>query len=307
MRIVSLISSGTEILCELGLGDRLVGISHECDYPASIRGLPVVSEPKVNPALRGAAIDAQVRSLVRDGLSVYRIKTELLAELAPDLIVTQDQCEVCAVSLKDVEEAVCALTLKKTRIVSLRPDTLTDIADDFRRVGAACGVPERAEALVDRFRERLARVAATVEPERKIPRVALLEWLEPPIVAGGWMPEIARLAGAVPVIVGEPGPFRKVHWEEVQVANPDFVLILPCGYPIAKTLSELVDSTLGELIQIPAVREGGAYVCDGNSFFNRAGPRIADSAEILAAIFHPDRCAAYRAAHRDAFVPWIVT
>jgi iron complex transport system substrate-binding protein len=284
-----MISSGTEILYALGLKDMLVGISHECDYPPEIRHLPVVSEPKIDPTKSGREIDRDVRSIVREGLSVYRIKTEVLRELAPDLIVTQDQCAVCAVSLKDVEEAVCSLTLKKTRVCSLTPHVLDDIVLDFYRVAEAAEVRERADEMKREFWIRLNRVNSRIDPKRK-PRIALLEWLQPPIIAGGWMPELARLAGTQPVLVESAEKFKKVTWPGIEAAQPEIVLILPCGYPTQKTWDELMDpGTSSALRRLAAVRNGQCYVLDGNAYFNRPGPRIADSTEILAAVCHPTR------------------
>jgi len=287
--IVSLIASATEILCALGLRDRLVGVSHECDFPEDIRGLPVLSVPKVDPALPGGEIDRRVREIVAEGLSVYRIRTEELARLRPDLIVTQNQCEVCAVSLKDVEEAVGALTLKATRVCSLSPNKLEDIVEDFRRVAAAAGVAGRGEELVASFGDRLAKLREKTSQAAGRPAVACLEWLDPLMVAGGWMPELVRIAGGEPVLVSESEPFRKVDWETLAEADPDVIVVMPCGFPIDRTLEELRDRRTGDMLRsIRATREGRCFLADGNAYFNRPGPRIAESAEILAGLLHPD-------------------
>lgn len=271
--IISLIASATEIVCALGLRDRLVGVSHECDFPDDVKGLPVLSAPKVDPALPGGEIDRQVRRIAADGLSVYRILEDELARLRPDLIVTQDQCEVCAVSLGDVERAVGALTLKATRICSLRPDRLADVFEDFRRVGAAAGVPERGEALAASVGDRLEALRAKTSQAADRPSVACIEWLDPLMIAGGWMPELARIAG------GEPVP----------ADDPDVIVIMPCGFTIDRTLAELEGSdAAAPLRRLRATREGRCFVVDGNAYFNRPGPRIADSAEILAGLLHPD-------------------
>lgn len=289
LRVVSLIASATEIVAALGLGDRLVGISHECDHPPEVLDRPRLSAPKVDPGARSAEIDRGVRALVRDGLSVYRVDVAALERVRPDVIVTQDHCEVCAVSLSDVEEAVCALDLPGTRVCSLHPGVLEDVRRDFQKVAESLGAPERGEELVARFDERLAgvqeRVArAGVEPVR----VVLLEWLAPPMVAGGWMPEIARMAGARPVIVEEPGRFSEVGWDDVVAADPEVVVILPCGFDVARSLDELREPTLAAgLRRMRAVREGRCFVLDGNAYFNRPGPRLADSAELLASVLHP--------------------
>jgi iron complex transport system substrate-binding protein len=287
--IVSLIASATEILCSLGLRDRLVGVSHECDFPEDIKGLPVLSAPKVDPALPAGEIDRRVRAIVAEGLSVYRIRTEELARVRPDLIVTQDQCEVCAVSLKDVEEAVSALTLKATRVCSLRPNTLEDIVEDFRRVAAAAGVTERGEVLVEWFSERLANVRERTSRAARRPTVACLEWLDPVMVAGGWMPELVRIAGGEPLLVTEVERFRKVEWDRLAEADPDVIVVMPCGFTIDRTLAELGDTRTAETLRgMRATREGRCFLADGNAYFNRPGPRIADSAEILAVLLRQE-------------------
>ncbi len=285
-RIISLIASATEIVCALGLRERLVGVSHECDYPADVVGLPVLSEPKMDTRLPGGEIDRAVRDLVRDGLSVYRVRVEELERLRPDLIVTQDQCEVCAVSLKDVEEACSSLTLRETRVCSLRPESLADILADFRRVGEAAGVPERAELLARELERRLAAVRESVA-RRPRPRVVCIEWLDPPMVAGGWIPEIVEMAGGEPLIVTGQTRFRTVTWEEIEAAGADVVVLMPCGFTVEKCLEDLRDTRIAApLHQMRAVKAGRCIVTDGNAYFNRPGPRIAESTEILASIFH---------------------
>lgn len=287
--IVSLIASATEIVCALGLRDRLVGISHECDFPEDVRGLPVCSEPRIDTGRPGGQIDRAVRDLVHEGASIYHVRTEVLERLRPDLIVTQDHCRVCAVSLADVEQACSALAHKPVRVCSLTPHTLDDICGDFERVGAAAGAPERGRALASAFRERLEalRGAVAVAPR---PNVACVEWLDPPMAAGGWMPELVRIAGGNPLLVTSPERFRTVGWQEIEAADPDVVLIMPCGYPIRRTLEELSDARIGSSVRrLRATRAGRTFVADGNAYFNRPGPRIADSAEILAGLLHPDR------------------
>lgn len=287
--IVSLIASATEIVCALGLRDRLVGISHECDFPDDVRGLPVCSEPRIDASQPGGQIDRAVRDLIREGASVYHVRTEVLERLRPDLIVTQDQCHVCAVSLADVEQACSTLTHKPVRICSLTPHTLADIYSDFERVGIAAGVPERGKALASELRGRLDTLRSAAEIAQG-PKVACIEWLDPPMVAGGWMPELVRILGGTPVLVTSPERFRTVAWDDIAAADPDVAVIMPCGYSISKTLEELGDARVGATLRrLRATRIGRTFVADGNAYFNRPGPRIADSAEILAALLHPDR------------------
>lgn len=288
--IVSLIASATEIVCALGLRDRLVGISHECDFPENVRGLPVCSEPRIDPDQSGGRIDRAVRDLVREGTSIYHVRTEVIERLRPDLIVTQDQCRVCAVSLADIEQACSVLAHKPVRICSLMPHTLDDIYADFERVGDAAGVPERGRTLVAALRERLVALAAKLAGVVVRPRVACIEWLDPPMVAGGWMPTLVRIAGGEPVLVTSPERFRTVSWAEIEAADPDVVVILPCGFAVARTMEELGDDRTGSAVRrLRATQAGRTFVADGNAYFNRPGPRIADSAEVLAALLHPDR------------------
>ncbi|MEX2048750.1 MAG: ABC transporter substrate-binding protein [Gemmatimonadota bacterium] len=305
-RIVTLIASATEIVAGLGLADRLVGISHECDYPPEVLHLPRLSEPKVDPSASSAEIDRGVREIVRDGLSVYRVDVERLRALRPDVIVTQDHCEVCAVSLADVEASLSALDLPDTRVCTLHPGTLADVRRDFERVARVLGEPERGRALVATFDSRLEAVRARVAEAGIEPmRVVLLEWLAPPMVAGGWMPELARIAGARPLIVEEPGRFSQVGWAEIAGADPDAVLVLPCGFDVRRTVAELEDPAVAAgLRSVPAVHDGRCFVLDGNAYFNRPGPRLADSAELLAGVLHPELFAEHRERYGRAWVGW---
>ncbi len=303
-RIVTLIASATEIVCALGLREHLIGISHECDFPPDVRGLPVLSAPKLDPSRPGREVDAEVRRIVREGLSVYRVNVDALERLAPDLIVTQDHCEVCAVSLKDVEDALCSLTLPETRVCSLHPSTLDDVRRDFQRVANAAGVPERGAELRARFDAQLDHLAARTRV-LGAPRVVCLEWLSPPMVAGGWMPDLVRIARGEPCLVTDASSFRTVTWDDIAAANPDVVAIFPCGYGIEKTLEELADPALAShLRSLGAVRDGRCFVLDGNAYFNRPGPRIADSAELLAAALHPRECADLAQRYADAMTIW---
>jgi iron complex transport system substrate-binding protein len=264
-----------------------VGASHECDHPAGVADLPRLSRPKVDPEAASVDIDRGVRELVRDGLSVYAVDVERLQALAPDLIVTQDHCEVCAVSLSDVEDALCAVDLPDTRVCSLHPRDMTDVRADFRKVAAALGDPEAGERLVAEMDERIEAVAATTAGVER-PRVALIEWLAPPMVAGGWMPDLARAAGAEPIIVTDSRHFETVDWARIADEDPDVVVVLPCGFTLERTLEEVEEPEIrAGLESIRAVREGRCLLVDGNAYFNRPGPRLADSTELLAGALHP--------------------
>lgn len=286
--IVSLLPSATEIVCGLGLGERLVGISHECDYPEQVGGLPVVSRAKIDAGASSRDIDQSVRSIVQRGLSVYDIDVPVLRRLKPDLIVTQDQCEVCAVSLGDVQDACRQLGLPGTRICSLNPNDLADVRRDFHNVAESAGVPERGVRLVTEldaaFEEIRARAAG-----RPSPTVVCVEWLDPPMIAGGWMPELVRIAGGRPLIVTEPERFETVTWADVVAADPDCVVVMPCGFDIPRTLAELRTGAAAEALRgMRATRTGKTFVVDGNAHFNRPGPRLAESADILERIFTGD-------------------
>lgn len=299
-RIVSLIPSGTEIVAGLGMADRLVGRSHSCDHPPEVVGIPVVSEPKTDPSRASGDIDRDVRTLIEEGLSVYRVDVDRLAALRPDVIVTQDQCEVCAVSLTDVEDALCALDLPDVRVCSLHPNSLDDVRADIGRVAEALGVSERGHALVEDMDEGLEEVRARAAEAGSRPRVALVEWLDPPMVAGHWMPELVRIAGGEPVLVTEPGYSPTVSWEEIAEADPDVVALLPCGFDVERSLAEMEEPGVAEgLRSIPAVREGRYVVLDGHAFFNRPSQRLAESAELLAGALHPELFPGVRARYEE--------
>jgi len=286
-RIVSLIASATEILCALGFEDQLVGRSHECDYPESVRRLPACTEPKFSVEGWSFEIDERVRAIVRDGLSVYRVHEDLLRELRPDVIVTQSHCAVCAVSLSDVEEAVRAWLDEPVRIVALEPNRLADVWDDIRRVARALDVPERGDALVAELQRRMRAIAERARAVPR-PRVAYIEWIEPLMAGGNWMPELIEMAGGVNLF-GEAGrPSPRIAWEDVVAEDPDVLFIAPCGFDIARTRREM--SWLmrrPEWPQLTAVRTDRVFLADGNQFFNRPGPRLVESLEILAEALHP--------------------
>lgn len=304
-RVASLIPSGTEIVSALGLADTLVGRSHCCDWPPGVAALPELCEPKIDPTRDSATIDRDVRGLMQDGLSVYRVLVERVQAVAPDVIVTQDHCDACAVSLRDVEEAVACMGLPDARICSLNPHDLAGVEADFLRVAEAVGHPGRGRALVRAFRAGLDAVQARTDDVVARPRVALVEWLAPPMVAGGWMPELARIAGGEPVIVTEPGHFEEVGWSDVAAAEPDVVVVLPCGYDVARTRGELEGTETGAAVAGLAARATrGAWIVDGDAYFNRPGPRLLDSARLLAAILHPERFPGVLESFDGAWARW---
>jgi iron complex transport system substrate-binding protein len=288
-RIVSLIASATEIVAALGYADQLVGRSHECDYPSSVRGLPVLTEPKFDVRGTSGEIDQHVKETLRDGVSVYRVDAERLRALRPDVIVTQAHCDVCAVSLRDVEKAVCDWSGTTPRIVSLNPNSLADIWADIEQVGAALGVPERARSVIRELQGRMTAIrerAARLSPR---PTVGCIEWLDPLMAAGNWMPELVELAGGVNVFgaAGRHSPW--LTWEQLCGRDPDILLLLPCGFDILHCRQDLpVLAGRAEWPNLRAVRQRRVFLLDGNHYFNRPGPRLVESLEILADLFYPD-------------------
>ncbi len=288
-RIISLIASATEIVCALGFESQMVGRSHECDFPASVKRLPVCTSPKFEVEGLSYEIDQRVKAILQEALSVYRVDAELLERLQPTHIITQSQCEVCAVSLKDVEEAVCQFTSSRPVIVSLEPNALADVWSDIRRVAAALNAPERGEELVTSLRKRMDKIAAKAQTATSRPTVACVEWIDPLMAAGNWMPELVEMAGGVNLFgeVGRHSPW--MSWEDLAAANADVIFISPCGFDIARTLEETHLLTgRPEWKALKAVRDARIFVADGNQYFNRPGPRLVESLEILAELLHPE-------------------
>ncbi len=302
MRLVSLLASATEMIAALGCLDQLVGRSHECDYPEAVQALPVVSHVQIDIDTSSAEIDAQVKALSRaareqsaalQALSIYRIDTEQLQGLRPDIIFTQTQCEVCAVSERDVAQAVSQLIGLQPRIVSLAPYRLADVWEDVQRVGEALGRSAQAQALVAGYAARLEQLQRRAAAQAEHPRVAVLEWLDPPMAAGNWTPELVEVAGGVNLFgeVGIHSPW--LAWEELVDAEPDVIILTPCGFTLERTLEEipLLQARPG-WSRLRAVQSGRVFAVDGNQYFNRSGPRLVDSAEILASLLFEQDMAA---------------
>jgi iron complex transport system substrate-binding protein len=266
-----------------------VGRSHECDYPPSVKQLPQCTQPKFNVEGTSYEIDQRVKAIVQEALSVYRVDSALLEKLQPTHIITQSQCEVCAVSLKDVEQAVCEMISTKPAIVSLEPNALQDVWADIMRVGDALGATDRAEALIDDLQSRMDSIVQRTHWLASNPTVACIEWIEPLMAAGNWMPELVAMAGGVNLFgeVGKHSPW--MTWEEVVEKNPDVIFVSPCGFDIARTLQEmLLLTSKPEWEALNAVQAGRVYVADGNQYFHRPGPRLAESLEILSEMLHPN-------------------
>ncbi len=288
-RVISLLASATEIVCALGFADRLVGRSHECDFPDEVRRLPVVTEPKFLTQGTSAEIDRRVKDLLERALSVYRVDALRLRALRPDVIVTQSQCEVCAVTLSEVEQAVSDWLEARPRIVSLEPTGLADLWTDIARVADALGVPERGAALVESLQERMAAIAERAGGLAGRPSVASIEWIDPLMAAGNWMPELVEKAGGVSLF-GEAGKHSPgMRWEALVRADPEVIVVLPCGFDMARTRAEMPALTgRPDWRELRAVRAGRVFLTDGNQYFNRPGPRLVESLEILAEILHPE-------------------
>ncbi len=287
-KIVSLLPSATEIVCALGLQNNLVGRSHECDFPASVKDLPVCSEANFADNLSSLAIDVKVKEILADALSVYTVKRDQIKQLAPDVVITQAQCEVCAVSLKEVEEALENYLDKEATIISLQPTSLDDIFNDILTVATALNVTDAGNALLEELNERVDIVRHKLKFSDSKPTVACIEWLEPMMISGNWLPELVSIAGGTPILAeqGKHSPY--VSWDDIISKDPEVLIMMPCGFSIERTLREM-----DILLQQPgfgilkAVKNNRIYIADGNQYFNRPGPRIVDSIEILAEIIHP--------------------
>jgi iron complex transport system substrate-binding protein len=289
MRIVTLLASATEIVSALGFKDSLVARSHECDFPTDVSSLPFCTEPKIDVSGSSRDIDQRVKAVVRDGLSVYRVDSDALKSYEPDVIVTQSQCEVCAVSEKDVLEATCDWLENRPRIVTLKPDALADIWSDIARVADALDAPDRGNDLIRRLKARMESVEEEARAQIVKPTVACIEWIDPLMAGGNWMPELVAMAGGENLfgVAGAHSPW--MEWADLKRANPDVIVILPCGFDIARARKDMPALT-GQAgwNDLRAVHNGRVCVADGNQYFNRPGPRIADSLEILAEMLHPD-------------------
>jgi iron complex transport system substrate-binding protein len=290
MRIVSLLPSATEIVCELGLRDQLVGVTHECDHPASVKALPKVTKTLIPTDASSREIDALVRDRLGEQSALYTLDLAMLERVAPDLIVTQALCDVCAVAENEVKNAACRLP-GDPPVVNLEPETMGEVLDCIRQVAAAIGEPARAEPVIARLQARIDAVLARVARTRTRPRIALLEWLDPPFSTGHWNPELIRLAGGVDGFGREGQKSVTLRWEQVTTWQPEIVLISCCGFTIERTMEEVgVLRDVPGWDDVPAVRDGRVFVTDGSSYFSRPGPRLVDSLELLAHVIHPGEC-----------------
>lgn len=288
MRIVSLLPSLTETVAALGRQEQLVGRSHDCNFPSDIKALPSCTEPKFNPDGSSYEIDERVKAILQEGLSVYRVDAEKLAKLDPDIILTQDHCEVCAASFSDVQQAVqLSLANKEVEVISVSPIDLSSAVDAIRTVGRAIEAEKEAEMLTAQMKEELQDIQQQVGPLRH-PDVLCLEWLDPLMVAGNWVPELVQLAGGDPSAAAAGAYSPKLKWKKIAQLDPDIITISPCGYGISETLSELsVLTNRPGWEKLKAVKNHQVFVMDGDHYVNRPGPRLVDSTHIMAEIIHP--------------------
>jgi iron complex transport system substrate-binding protein len=287
MRIVSLIPSATEILFAFGIGEEICGVSHECDFPPEARAKRVVVHPRIPEGLPAAEIERRVREYVSRGESLYVVDAAALAELDPDLIITQDLCHVCAATPDDLAAALHGLP-RTPRILTLDPQSLADVYENIHRVAEAAGRAPEAARVVAALQSRVAAVERAVAG-RPRPRVLCLEWLDPPYPGGHWVPEMVAYAGGIDVLGKIRVPSVPVTWDAVLATQPEVAFIMPCGYGAEKAAAEYSAAPLpAPWADLPAVRTGRVFCVDGSAYYSRSGPRLVDGIEILAALIHPE-------------------
>ena len=288
MRICSLLPGATEIAFALGLGDDVVGVTHECDYPAEAQQKPVVVRGLIDSnRMTSLEIDRWVGERLGSNQGLYLLDEERLREAAPDVILTQGLCDVCAIDYNEVVAASETLA-KKPKIVSLTPNCLTDVLDDVARVGEATGQRQIAERFVEELEQRISFVREQAATSSARPRVACLEWFDPIYLAGHWVPEMIEIAGAEDVLGRRGEPSEKVEWQSIRESAPEIIVLMPCGFDMPRTLREAgVLERLEGWHDLPAVKAGKVFAVNGHAFFSRPGPRLVDGLEILAHIIHP--------------------
>jgi iron complex transport system substrate-binding protein len=287
-RTITLLPAATEIVCALGLENKLVGRSHECDYPESVKQLPVCSYDRIGAGLSSLQIDRKVKQLLTNALSVYEVNSEMIKQLAPDVLITQDQCAACAVSLPEVEQALANELEKPAQIISLHPNSLADIMENIQEVASALNAVTAGENLLEELQERVDIIQHKLKFIDKKPTVACIEWLEPLMASGNWVPELVAISGGISVLAQEGIHSPTIMWEDLRLQDPDIIILMACGFSIERTLKEI--DTLLQLhgfADLQAVKNKRFYITDGNQYFNRPGPRIVDSIEILAEIINP--------------------
>jgi iron complex transport system substrate-binding protein len=287
MRIVSLLPSATEIVCELGLGDQLVGVSHECDFPPFVCKLPKVTQSLIPHDAASREIDELVREQIRSQAALYSLDAAMLEQLRPDVIVTQTLCNVCAVATAEVERAACQLS-NYPKLVNLQPTRLADVFASLHQVAQAAGAPALAQAAVERLQARVAAVAQISQSVVHRPCVLLLEWIDPPFCSGHWSPELVELAGGYELIGQAGQPSRRINWEEVVNADPEVLVITCCGFDVERMRQDIpILAAYPGFADLACVKAQRVYLIDGSAYFNRPGPRLVEGLEILAHALHP--------------------
>lgn len=288
MRIVSLLPAATEIAFALGLGEQLVCVSHECDYPPEAQRLPKVTRSLIPAGVASAEIDALVRQRMADGGALYTLDMPLLEQLRPELILTQALCDVCAVAEEEVRQAACSLP-GNPRVVNLEASRLADVLASIRQVAEAAGVPQRGSQVVESLRRRIDAVSERTARLAARPRVVVLEWIDPPFSAGHWTPELVELAGGVEGVGRAGVPSQSIAWDAIAAWQPEVMLIACCGFDLERTRQDLpILASQPGWSELPCVRQGRVFMVDGSAYFSRPGPRLVDSLEILANVLHPD-------------------
>jgi iron complex transport system substrate-binding protein len=285
MRIVSLLPSATEIVYALGLGDRLVGVTHECDFPDEAKTKPHLTASALPFSAKSSEIDRHVRASLHQGSSLYSLDSELLERLAPDLIITQELCEVCAVSYEIVARAARRLQ-GDPRLISLEPSSLEDVYANIATVAELAGVPDSAAGVIDPLRMRIAALQAEVRGRAR-PRTLVLEWTDPPMSGGHWTPGLVETAGGEPILANPGANSTVLAWDAIVAADPDAIIVAPCGFDLARTHEAITDlAAIPQWNALRAVRSGHVTAIDGNAYVNRPGPRLVDTAELFANALH---------------------
>lgn len=288
MRIVSLLPSATEIVCQLGLGDSLVGVTHECDYPPFVGSLPKVTRTLIPHDATSREIDDLVRERLKTQQALYTLDMPTLERLQPDLLVTQALCDVCAVAEAEVTAAACALP-GHPRVVNLEPMRLSEVFDGILLVGEAAGIPGRAAEVVAALQARVDRIARLNQSLPHRPRVVLLEWIDPPFSSGHWSPELVRIAGGIEGIGREGERSRTTEWDEIVRFDPEFLIVACCGFNVERTMLDIpLLMRYPGFRELTCARQNQVFVIDGNAYFSRPGPRLVDSLELLAHTLHPE-------------------
>lgn len=287
-RILSLLPAATEMVFLLGAGPQLVGRSHECDYPEGALKVPIVSRTRIDPAAGSDQIDAAVKGSLSRGEALFALDSDRIRDLKPDLILTQGQCAVCAIDATELDRVLGTWSGPRPEVVSLSPSRIRDLWTDLRRVAQALGVPDEGRSVITALKGRMVDVIQRVGSSNHRPTVACLEWLDPLMGAGNWIPELVELAGGTPVLGAAGVHSEWTSWEELVSTDPEILVALPCGFDLPRTLTEMAPLRAHPgWTQLRAVREGRVFAVDGNAYFNRPGPRLIDSLELMAELVHP--------------------